>query len=201
VWGTLWASASYSRHGSVTWRTLAPALVAALVGAAAGAWLVTQVPADWLRRLLPWMLTAVLVSTLARRDLGQTHAPRFTAAREAAVAALISLLLGLYDGFFGPGTGSFLIFLFVRVLGFDFLHAVGSAKVINSATNLASLAVFAGTGHVWWHFMLPMAVANVLGSMLGTTLALKHGSGFVRRVFLAVVTALVLKTAFDAVVR
>lgn len=201
VWGTLWASASYARHVTLPWRTLGPALAAALAGGAAGAWLVTQVPSDWLRRLLPWMLAAVLVSTLSRKELGATHTPRFTATREAAVAALISLLLGIYDGFFGPGTGSFLIFLFVRVLGFDFLHAVGSAKVINTATNLASLAVFAGTGHVWWHYMLPMAVANVLGSMLGTTLALKHGSGFVRRVFLAVVSALVLKTAFDAVVR
>ena len=201
VWGTLWASASYARHVTLPWRTLVPALAAALAGGAAGAWLVTQVPSDWLRRLLPWMLAAVLVSTLSRKELGEAHAPRFTAAREQAVAALISLVLGLYDGFFGPGTGSFLIFLFVRVLGFDFLHAVGSAKVINTATNLASLAVFAGTGHVWWHYMLPMAVANVLGSMLGTTLALKHGSGFVRRVFLAVVSALVLKTAFDAVAR
>lgn len=201
VWGTLWAAAAYARHVALPWRTLGPGLVAAVAGGAVGAWLVTRIPGDWLRHLLPWMLAVVFVSTLSKKELGRGHAPRFTARGEAVVATFLCLVLGLYDGFFGPGTGSFLIYLFVRVLGFDFLHAVGSAKVINTATNLASLATFACTGNVWWGFMVPMAVANVLGSMLGTRLALRHGSGFVRIVFLVVVAALVLKTGLDALGR
>lgn len=201
VWGTAWAAGSYARHVRLPWGMLVPAVAAALVGGAVGAWLVTQVSGEWLRRLLPVMLAIVLAYTLVRKDLGQTHAPKFTGASQALVATLIALALGLYDGFFGPGTGSFFIFLFVRVLGFDFLHAVGSAKVLNAATNLASLGLFAWSGNVWWKFMLPMAVANVLGSMLGTTLALRHGAPLIRVVFALVVAALIAKTGYDAYLR
>ncbi|NBW96029.1 MAG: sulfite exporter TauE/SafE family protein [Planctomycetia bacterium] len=198
VWGTAWASGSYARHVVLPWRMLVPSVVTALAGGAVGAWLVTLVSSDWLRRLLPAMLAVVLAYTIWRKDLGQTHAPKFTDAQQALLGALIALALGFYDGFFGPGTGSFFIFAFVKMLGFDFLNAVASAKVLNTATNLASLAVFAWSGHVWWPFMLPMALANVVGSALGTSLALKHGSGFVRSVFVLVVGGLIVKTAVDA---
>ena len=104
------------------------------------------------------------------------------------------VMLDLYDGFFGTGTGSFFIFLFVRVLGFDFLHAVASAKVLNMTTNLAALALFGWAGHVWWQFMIPMAVANVVGSHFGARLAVSRGSGFIRLVFIVVVAALILKS-------
>ena len=110
-------------------------------------------------------------------------------------------MIGFYDGFFGPGTGSFFVFLMVRVLGYDFLHASASAKLLNTATNLAALLLFTLKGHVWWHFALVMAVANVVGSLAGTHLALKHGTGFVRWVFIAVVSALILKTGYDAYLR
>lgn len=201
VWGTLWASVSYARHVRLPWATLVPAIAAALAGGGFGAWLVTQVSGAWLRQALPVMLAIVLVATLLEKELGRHHAPRHGARAEALWATLIAAGLGIYDGFFGPGTGSFFIFLFVRVLGFDFLHAVASAKVLNTATNLASLSVFAWSGHVWWQFVIPMAVANVLGSMVGTQLALKHGSGFIRVVFAAVVGILILKTGYDAYLR
>jgi hypothetical protein len=116
------------------------------------------------------------------------------------VASALALVIGFYDGFFGPGTGSFLVFLFVRLLGYDFLHASASAKLINTATNVAALALFAWTGHVWWQIAAVMAVANVAGSLAGTRLALRHGAGFVRVVFIVVVAALICKTAFDAFV-
>jgi hypothetical protein len=97
--------------------------------------------------------------------------------------------------------GSFFVFAFVRLLGYDFLNASASAKLLNTATNLAALVLFALKGHVWWHAALPMAAANVVGSLLGTRLALKHGAGFVRVVFIAVVAALILKTGWDAFIR
>lgn len=106
--------------------------------------------------------------------------------------------IGFYDGFFGPGTGSFFVFLFVRLLGYDFLHASAAAKRLNTATNAAALALFAWTGHVWWHVAAVLAVANVAGSLLGTRLALAKGAGFVRGVFIVVVSTLILKTAWDA---
>jgi uncharacterized membrane protein YfcA len=111
---------------------------------------------------------------------------------------LLAGVVGLYDGFFGPGTGSFLVFFLVRWMGYDFLHASASAKWLNATTNLAAVSLFAWTGHVWWHYALAMAVANVAGSLLGTRLALKRGVGFVRTMFLWVVLALTLKTAWDA---
>ena len=89
----------------------------------------------------------------------------------------------------------------MRVLGYDFLNASASAKVLNVATNIAALILFALKGHVWWHLALPLAVANVLGSLLGTWMALRHGAGFVRGIFLAVVSALILKTGYDAFLR
>ena len=88
-----------------------------------------------------------------------------------------------------------------RRAGYDFLNASASAKLVNTATNLAALILFAAKGHVWWHFMVAMALANVAGSLLGTRLALKHGAGFVRGVFIVVVSALILKTGYDAFLR
>ena len=89
----------------------------------------------------------------------------------------------------------------MRLLGYDFLSASASAKLINTATNLAALILFTVKGHIWWHFVLAMALANVLGSLLGTRMALKHGAGFVRAVFIVVVGALILKTSYDAFLR
>ena len=198
VWGTAAAAAQYARRVDLHWKTLLPAAAAGFSGALGGAWLVTVVSSAYLRKALPFVLLAVLAYTLIKKDMGHTHAPRFTGRQETAVACCIGLALGFYDGFFGPGTGSFFVFLFVRWLGYDFLNASASAKLLNTATNLAALGLFAYTSHVWWHFALAMAIANVLGSLLGTRLALKHGSGFVRWVFVGVVSALILKTGFDA---
>ena len=114
---------------------------------------------------------------------------------------VFGFILGFYDAFFGPGTGSFLVFLFVRLLGYDFLSASASAKVVNTASNGAALILFAIKGHVWWHFVIVMALANVVGALLGTRMALKHGTGFVRAVFVFVVSALILKTSYDAFLR
>jgi uncharacterized membrane protein YfcA len=172
-----------------------------MLGGFGGAWAVTQVDPGFLRRALPLVLLAVLAYTLMRKDLGRHHAPRYQGRRETLVAGAIALLIGLYDGFFGPGTGSFFVFLFVRLLGYDFLHASATAKLMNTATNAAALLLFGSTGHIWWQVAAVMAVANVVGSLFGTRMALARGAGFVRRMFIAVVSALILKTAWDAFFR
>ena len=198
IWGTAVATSQYARRVDLRWSALLPAAAAGFFGSLGGAWLVTLIDPGFLRKALPFVLLAVLAYTLVKKDLGRHHLPRFTGRTETAITCCIGLVLGFYDGFFGPGTGSFLVFLFVRWLGYDFLNASASAKLLNTATNLAALGLFAYKGHVWWHFALTMAVANVVGSLLGTRLALKHGAGFVRLVFIAVVSALILKTGFDA---
>ena len=201
VWGTGFATWQYSQKVQMRWAALLPAALAGLLASFAGAWLVTVVSPDFLRKALPLVLLAVLLYTLAKKELGRTHVPRFQGVQEQLIAAGIGLVIGFYDGFFGPGTGSFLVFLFVRVLGYDFLSASAAAKLVNTATNISALALFIAKGHIWWHFVLAMAIANVLGSLAGTRLALKHGTGFVRVVFLLVVSALILKTSWDAFLR
>ncbi len=198
VWGTAWATVQYSKRVSLNWPRLLPAAAVALAGSFAGAWTVTQVSADGLRRALPFILVVLLIYTLARKEMGRSHQPRFSGSVETLVAASIGLVIGFYDGFFGPGTGSFLVFLFVRVMGYDFLHASASAKLINVASNAAAFILFAAKGHVWWQIAALMAVANVLGSLIGTRVALARGTGFVRGMFVLVVSALILKTGWDA---
>lgn len=201
VWGTAMATWQYSRRVEMRWQALLPAAGAGFAGAFAGAWTVTAISPDFLRKVLPLVLLAVLAYTLAKKDLGRHHAPRFAGRTEVWVACLVGLGIGFYDGFFGPGTGSFFVFLFVRLLGYDFLNASASAKLLNCATNIAAITLFAFKGHVWWHYAITLAIANVVGSMAGTHMALKHGTGFVRGIFIVVVSSLILKTGYDAFLR
>lgn len=201
IWGTCLATYQYSQRVAMPWHVLLPAAAIGLLASFAGAWWVTVVSPEYLRKALPFVLSGVLVYTLAKKELGREHAPRFFGRAEVALAAAIGALVGFYDGFFGPGTGSFFVFLFVRVLGYDFLNASACAKLLNTATNFAALVLFAAKGHIWWQVGLTMAVCNVLGSYAGTHLALKHGAGFVRSVFIVVVSALILKTGYDAFLR
>ena len=201
VWGTAIATWQYSRRVQMRWRAMLPAAAAGFAGAFFGAWTVTVISADFLRKLLPVILVLVLIYTLAKKDLGRHHTPRFAGRAEMLIACAVGVCIGFYDGFFGPGTGSFFVFLFVRLLGYDFLNASVSAKLLNLATNAAALILFTAKGHVWWHFALPLAIANVVGSVLGAHMALKHGAGFVRGIFIFVVSTLILKTGYDAFLR
>jgi uncharacterized membrane protein YfcA len=201
VWGTGWAAWQLTRRVTLPWRAMGPAVPAALLGSWAGAWTVTQISADGLRRVLPFVLLAVLVYTVRHKHLGRQHQPLASHRREAVLAASIALTVGFYDGFFGPGTGSFFVFLFVRLLGYDFLHASAGAKLLNTATNVAAVVLFGIKGHVWWSVALVLALANVAGSLLGTRLALRHGAGFVRVVFIGVVSLLIVKTGWNGFAR
>ena len=201
VWGTGFAARQYLQKVHLPWNAIGPAAVAGFLAALLGAWLVTIVSAGFLRQLLPGVLLLVLIYTLRKKDLGQLHAPQHQGVREVVLACGIGASIGFYDGFFGPGTGSFFVFALVRLLGYDFLHASAAAKVLNTATNLSALLLFSLKGHIWWHVAATMAVANVLGSIGGSHLALRQGAGFVRVVFLIVVSALILKTSYDAFLR
>lgn len=197
-WGTSAAAISFSRRVRIEWRATAPAALAAFVFAFAGAYTVTRIPPDFIRKMLPLILIGVAAYTLKKKDMGSTHAPLHTGNKERWLAIGVGGAVGFYDGFFGPGTGSFLVFLFVRVFGFDFLGASAAAKVVNVACNISALAWFWKSGHLLWQIGLVMALCNVAGSLIGSRLAIKHGSQFVRKLFLVVVAVLILKTGFDA---
>ena len=201
IFGTAAAAVNYARRVSVAWSTAAPAAMAAFCLSFVGAYTVTKIPPDFLRTLLPFVLVLVAVYTFWKKDFGSIHAPAHTGLREKIFAVMIGGCIGFYDGFFGPGTGSFLVFLFVRFFGFDFLAASAVSKVVNVACNFAALLWFGYSGHLLWQLGLMMAVCQVGGSLVGTRLAIKHGSAFVRKLFLVVVSILIVKTSYDAWVR
>jgi uncharacterized membrane protein YfcA len=196
--GTSSAVARYLRHVRLDWQLVLPAAGSAFVMALVGAWIATQVPSDRFRAMVPVLLSLVLAYTLFHRDFGLQHRPLASGRRTSVLAAIGAGAIGLYDGFFGPGTGSFLMFLFVRGFGLDFLHASASAKVVNVAANAAAIILFGLTGDILWLLGLAMAVCNVTGAQVGSHLAIRHGSSFVRAVFIFVVGALIAKTAWDA---
>jgi len=196
--GTAAAARQYHKIMPLPWRALLSAVFASMLGSFGGALMVTLISPDFLRRLLPLVMLAVLIYTLMRGQMGQTHTPRYRGYKEQAIACAIGLSIGFYDGFFGPGTGSFFVFLFVRMLGYDFLHATVCAKLLNLSTNLAALCLFGFSGHIWWQLVLPMALANIVGALFGSYMALRYGSDFVRWIFIVVVALLILKTGADA---
>ena len=197
VFGTANAAWRYSRRVSMPWGTTLPAAAAAFACSYLGAMSVAWLPRDLLRPMILVMLIGAAAYTFWLKEFGAMHQPQHAGRREFVYALIVGGVIGFYDGFFGPGTGSFLIFLFIRFFGFDFLHASAAAKIVNVATNLAAIAYFAPNGYYLPVLAVIMAVGNVLGSFLGTHLALRHGSGFVRKVFLIVVSALIVKFAWD----
>ena len=198
IFGTTSAVWRYARRIAIPWRALLPLALFVLIASAAGALLATRVRPEVFRPLVPIMLVAVLIYTLRRKDLGAQHAPRAFSGDHHLIGALAIAAIGFYDGFFGPGTGSFLMFVFVRFYGYDFLHAGASARVLNVAANGAALIYFASHGHVLWQIGGAMAACNVAGALVGTRLALRGGSGFVRKIFIAVVALLIARTAIVA---
>lgn len=197
IFGTTAAMLRYAREAAIPWRTMLPTALIAASTSTAGAWAVTHVPNVAFKPVVLVILIAVAIYTYIRKDFGRLHAPKLNARRQLLVGMTAGALIGFYDGFFGPGTGSFLIFAFVGLLGFSFLAASASAKVVNVATNLASLLYFIYSGNLMPQLGLLMAACNVAGSMLGTRLALSRGSDFVRKLFLLVVPLVIARFAYD----
>jgi uncharacterized membrane protein YfcA len=197
VWGTATAALQYSRRMPLAVPVIAPAAAAAFACALLGARTVSHVDNAFLKPLILAMMIAVLAYTLWRKDFGALHAPRLERWGQLIAGFATGAVLGFYDGFFGPGTGSFLIFAFVGIFGFNFLAASASAKAVNAVTNLAALCYFASNGRVHYVLAIPMAVCNVAGSLIGARLAIARGSAFVRLLFIAVVTALIARFAWS----
>jgi len=195
--GTAGAAFRYVRAMPPRWTTVAPVVIAAFLSSLLGAYALTRIPAEPLRKALPFLLLALLLYT-ACSDAGFAHKPRYARHREAAVATSGAAAVGFYDGFFGPGAGAFYKLLFVRALGFDFLNAAAPAKLANVASNLAAVLVFALNGLLLWKLGLGMALANFIGGQVGSRIALRYGNRLIRWAFLVVVAALIVKTYRDA---
>ncbi len=199
ICGTSIAVVQYARRIPIQWRVVLPAAGTAFVFSFLGARAVSVLPKEFLRPLILVLLVVVAVWTYTQKNWGQLHAPKLSATAGRAYAVLVGAIIGFYDGFFGPGTGSFLIFAFIGLFGFDFLNASAGAKVVNFATNLAAILYFGATDNILYAYALPMGGCNVLGSLVGTRLAMLKGNRFVRGFFLCVVAAIIVRLAFDLV--
>jgi len=196
TWGSLSALIHFWRKGFLDPARLPTSFAAGFVGALLGARAVLAIPRDTLRAVVLAMLVVVAAALALRRNLGVSavEGPRGASVPRAAALAFV---VGAYDGFFGPGTGTFLIMGAVALLGDPLARASANAKVVNFASNLAALLVFAHRGTVLWPVAIPMAVAQMAGGALGARLAVRGGDRFVRKVVLAVVAALVARLAWD----
>jgi uncharacterized membrane protein YfcA len=199
--GTSIASVQYARHIEINRKATLPATCAALVFSFIGAKATTIINPQLMRPLVLFMLVAIAIYTFIRKDFGSLHSPKLTVARQYAISAATGILIGFYDGFFGPGTGSFLIFIFIGVFGFNFLSASASSKLINLATNLSAVLYFGFPNNIFYKAAILMALCNMLGSFAGARLAILKGNRFVRIFFLIIVSTLIIKLGYDIMVR
>lgn len=195
--GTSMALSKIARVVDIPWRTVLPAALLAAVFAFIGARAVTLIDPKLLKPVILGLLILVALYTFIRKDFGALHQPKFAHNHERMVAAIFGAILGFYEGFFGPGTGSFLIFAFIGLLGFNFLTASASAKVVNISTNIAATAWFAWSGNILYQLAIPMAIANVAGAWVGAHLAINKGSAFLRVFFLCVIALLIGRFGWD----
>lgn len=199
VCGTAAAALTYQRKVRPDLRTALPMAGVALAGSAGGAACASLLPREVFRPLVLVLLVLVAAWTVARPGMGLEERLRFSGHRHHVVAALAGAVIGFYDGIFGPGTGAFLVVALVGLLGYAFLQASATARIVNLATNVGALLVFVPQGAPMWRLGLAMGACNVAGAWIGAHTAIRRGSGFVRVVFLVVVAALVLRLGYDVV--
>jgi uncharacterized membrane protein YfcA len=201
VCGTAASALTYQRRVRPDLRTALPMATVALVGAAGGALCASALPRSVFEPLVLVLLVAVVIWTIARPQMGLVERLRFSGRRHHLVAAAAGAAIGFYDGIFGPGTGAFLVVALVGLLGYAFLPASATARIVNLATNIGALLVFIPQGAPMWRLGLAMGACNVAGGWLGAHTAISRGSGFVRVVFLTVVIALILRLGYQVLVQ
>jgi uncharacterized membrane protein YfcA len=193
VFGTTTAAALYRKQIKPDPKILIAMGVPAFLGSAGGAVLASKIPTSSMRPMVLVLLIVVAVYTWFKPDLGKFENLRHLPKRRVQIAAIAGVVIGFYDGIFGPGTGSFLMLILVASLGYAFITASAIAKVVNVATNVGAIMVFGVNGAVLWQIGIILGIANISGAIIGARLAIKGGSTLVRKVFLLVTVALIVK--------
>lgn len=197
IFGTSTAAVSYFKKVRPDLRLTITMALPALVGSIVGAHLATHFPTTVFHPLILILLVLVGLYTWRKPDLGLSERLRYTHLTRLWIVSACGLVIGFYDGIFGPGTGTFLVFLLVIVVGYEFLKASATAKLVNIATNFGAIVTFQLGGHIWWRLGLALAVANVAGAIIGSRMAIRGGSPLVRKIFLVVVAALIAKLSYS----
>ena len=196
--GTALAAWQYTRKVSINWVLLGLICTLAFFASFSGSYVLAHVSNAFMKPVLLVVLTVVAIYTYTKKDFGQKDEEKSVSFRiQIQSAVIISLLIGFYDGFIGPGAGSFFMLAFIAFLHFDFLHASAHAKMANLATNLGSVTLFLIKGKIIWMIALPMAAANALGGFMGAKLAIAKGNRFIRIFFLFVIIAILIRFCWD----
>jgi uncharacterized membrane protein YfcA len=195
--GTSMAAYQYLKSTKVNWNLFLMMAFVSFGFAYLGSSLLNIMQNDFMKPLLFLVLILLLAYTYFKKDFGQFQTKKLTQKQTYTYGILICVVLGFYDGFIGPGTGSLLIMAFIAILGFDFLQANSYAKLVNLATNFGSITLFVMKGKIIWSIAIPMALCNVTGSWLGTRLAISKGNGFIRIFFLIVVGLALIRFGYD----
>ena len=201
VWGTATSSLTYAIKIRPDWRTILPLVIGSAAGSAMGALLARYLPKAYFTPIVLAALIGVGIYTWRRPELGLVSKRKHDGRAHYGRTAAIGLGVGAYDGFLGPGTGSFFVILLVGVLGYGFLEASAKAKIANLITNLSAITVFAVSGSILWALGLVMGAANLVGGLLGSRTAISRGNAFIRKVFLLVLVGLIIRLAYDTLVQ
>jgi uncharacterized protein len=193
IFGTSVAAWNYFQKVKIARRIVIPACVGALTASFFGAQLAKKIPTDQLKLVVLVLIVILAFYTVFKKELGQTENRRFTEKQEPWVAFFIATTCGFYNGLIGPGTGTMLVFGFVSIFGFDFLKSSAISKVCNVSGDLSSWLVFLFGGLIVLKAAIPLVIANIIGSFMGSKLAILKGSKFIRWVFLAVVLGLIVR--------
>ncbi|ANE76276.1 sulfite exporter TauE/SafE family protein [Dickeya solani] len=199
VMGHLMSVRQFATRLRLPWRLMFPTAVAAIAGAYLGIRMLDFMPSSWMRPVIIVVLTIMVAYTWFRPRFGSQDTSREPTQRDLVKGAALGLAIGFYDGFIGPGTGSFLLFLFVRFFHFDFLRATACAKVVNFGTNSATLFFLIPAGLINYGIAVPLGIASICGSIAGTQLALKGGNHWIRRLFLTLAVTLLIKLLWETI--
>ena len=198
--GTLLSTIRYFKHGMIDVKIAVTSALFALIGSFFGTRLVLVMDANFLRYLLILLLPVIVIFTILKKNIGQNNNSfSIGTLRKVFLAILVGLIIGTYDGFFGPGAGSFMILSFTLLLKYDFIMANGNTKVVNFASNIASLIAFVISGKVLFYIGIPAAVVGVLGNHVGSRLVVKNGNKIIKPIFLCVFVMLFGKIVWDLI--
>lgn len=197
--GTSVAAWNYARKIAISWKAVGWASLGASAMSYLGATIQPQVPSEVLKPVILFLIVGVAIYTYKKKDFGGETQNRIPEAWINWSALGVGMVMGFYNGLIGPGTGSLLVFGLVRILGYSFLQASPQAKIINVVADVSSLVFFIAHGYVIFEIALPLMVCNVIGSYLGSHMAMLRGNAFVRQVFLWIVGAIILRFAYDLI--
>lgn len=195
--GTSMAAFQYAKRIRFNVKLLIVISVASFIASYFGAKIVSIINPATLKPIILIILIAIAIYTFIKKDLGKVETKQLSLTRQMLFGAAIGLIIGFYDGFFGPGTGSFFVLAFVVILGFEFVQASAYAKIVNCMTNISALIVFIRQGNFIIGIAILMAVFNIAGSVIGSKMALKRGNGFIRVFFLIIVTIMIIRYGYD----